>query len=224
MTFDSTIGSSVSNLLDTYSNAFGSTYLSYDGDYYSYPNGYRGRGNLTGAVIQYYNNGQMISEETIDFDEKNKEELEKVRKDLLAAQEEHAKKACLRLTNCFASEDGKIYTYDTGEDMTDKVLAELRGDSKRLVYAGSDVIDALSSIDPVCFEGWELVVVDAEVKESLTDLPKSIDGFTDETVEEYTERIRERGRVKRTIEKQAVRDAEIDKGLQMTQRRWDLGR
>lgn len=223
MTFNSSTSGSISNLLNTY-NAFGSTYLSSDGDYYSYPNGYRGRGNLTGAVIQYYNNGQVISEETIDFDEKNNEELEKVRKDLLAAQEEHAKKACLRLTNCFASEDGKIYTYDTGEDMTDKVLAELRGDNKRLVYAWSDVIDALSSIDPVCFEGWELVVVDAEVKENITDLPKSIDGFTDETVEEYAERIREKGRVKRTIEKQAVRDAEIDKGLQMTQRRWDLGR
>lgn len=55
--------------------------------------------NFTGAVITYYNKGEIVGEEQYEFDEENNKIIEEIRKDLQKTKKEYAKKAVYRLTD-----------------------------------------------------------------------------------------------------------------------------
>lgn len=171
---------------------------------------------FTGAVVTYYNKGEIIGEEQYEFGEENNKILEEIRKDLQKTKKEYAKKAVYRLTDVEVdwssnqlfvnrqSSDGNTETVNVTSD----VLNELKNGVKRTVYLSSFVLDFCSEQDPTIFDGWEVVVTDETADVDLTELPKNLDGYKDETNEEYIQRIRNRTEEIRQNEEAAVRDAE----------------
>jgi hypothetical protein len=171
---------------------------------------------FTGAVITYYNKGEIIGEEQYEFDEENNKIIEEIRKDLQKTKKEYAKKAVYRLTDVEVDlsnrqlfinksfSDGHTETVDVTTD----VLNELKNGVKRTVYLSSYVLDFCSEQDPTIFDGWEVVVTDETADVGLTELPKNLDGYKDETNEEYIQRIKNRTEEIRQNEGAAVRDAE----------------
>lgn len=182
---------------------------------------------FTGAVITYYNKGEIVGEEQYEFDEENNKIIEEIRKDLQKTKKEYAKKAVYRLTDVEVDlsnrqlfinksfSDGHTETVDVTTD----VLNELKNGVKRTVYLSSYVLDFCSEQDPTIFDGWEVVVTDETADVGLTELPKNLDGYKDETNEDYIQRIKNRTEAIRHNEETAVRDAEsneeIDRILRM---------
>ncbi len=172
--------------------------------------------DFTGAVITYYDKGAVIGEEKYEFTEENNKIIEEIRKDLQKTKKEYAKKAVYRLTDVEVDQannqlfinrsfsDGHTETVDVTKD----VLNELKNGVKRTVYLSSFVLDFCSEQDPTIFDGWEVVVTDETADVSLTELPKDLDGYKDETNEDYIQRIKNRTEVIRHNEEVAVRDAE----------------
>jgi hypothetical protein len=171
---------------------------------------------FTGAVITYYNKGEIVGEEQYEFDEENNKIIEEIRKDLQKTQKEYAKKAVYRLTDVEVDSENKrlfINRYHADRpmemvDVTADVLNELKNGVKRTVYLSSFVLDFCSEQDPTIFDGWEVVVTDETADVGLTELPKNLDGYKDETNEEYIQRIKNRTEEIRQNEGAAVRDAE----------------
>ena len=76
-------------------------------------------GNFTGAVITYYNKGQIVSEEQYEFDEENNKKIEEIRKDLQKTKKEYAKKAVNQMLADYEEENNRILNLK-------KKLAELK--------------------------------------------------------------------------------------------------
>ena len=143
-------------------------------------------GNFTGAVITYYNKGQIVTEEQYEFDEENNKKIEEIRKDLQKIKKEYAKKAVYRLTDVDLI-DGRLFVireysdgYAEKVDVTSDVLNELKNGVKRTVYLSSQILDFCSEQDPTIFDGWEVVLTDEKADVSLTEMPKNLDGYKDE--------------------------------------------
>lgn len=176
---------------------------------------------FTGAVITYYNKGEVVGEEQYEFDEENNKIIEEIRKDLQKTKKEYAKKAVYRLTDVEVDlskrqlfinksfSDGHTETVDVTTD----VLNELKNGVKRTVYLSSYVLDFCSEQDPTIFDGWEVVVTDETADVGLTELPKNLDGYKDETNEDYIQRIKNRTEAIRHNEETAVRDAESNEEI-----------
>ena len=181
--------------------------------------------NFTGAVITYYNKGQIVSEEAYEFDEENNKKIEEIRKDLQKKKEEYAKKAVYRLTDVDLI-DGRLFIIRENSDghsetvnVTSDVLNELKNGVKRTVYLSSQVLDFCSEQDPTIFDGWEVVLTDEKADVSLTEMPKSLDGYKDETNEEYIQRIKNKTEKIRRNEKAAVKEAECNEEIEQLLRR-----
>ena len=183
-------------------------------------------GNFTGAVITYYNKGQIVSEEQYEFDEENNKKIEEIRKDLQKTKKEYAKKAVYRLTdvevdvfneNLYILRDSDGNT--SSVNVTSDVLNELKNGVKRTVYLSSQVLDFCSEQDPTIFDGWEVVLTDEKADVSLTEMPKSLDGYKDETNEEYIQRIKNKTEEIRHNEKVAVKEAESNEEMEQILRR-----
>ena len=181
--------------------------------------------NFTGAVITYYNKGQIVSEEQYEFDEENNKKIEEIRKDLQKTKKEYAKKAVYRLTDVDLI-DGCLFVnrecYDGHTetiDVTSDVLNELKNGVKRTVYLSSQVLDFCSEQDPTIFDGWEVVLTDEKADVSLTEMPKNLDGYKDETNEEYLQRIKNKTEEIRHSENAAVIEAESNEEIEQILRR-----
>ena len=181
--------------------------------------------NFTGAVITYYNKGQIVSEEQYEFDEENNKKIEEIRKDLQKTKKEYAKKAVYRLTDVDLI-DGRLFIIRESSDghtetvdVTGDVLNELKNGVKRTVYLSSQVLDFCSEQDPTIFDGWEVVLTDEKADVSLTEMPKSLDGYKDETNEEYIQRIKNKTEEIRHNEKVAVKEAESNEDIDSLLRR-----
>ena len=181
--------------------------------------------NFTGAVITYYNKGEIVSEEKYEFDEENNKKIEEIRKDLQKIKEEYAKKAVYRLTDVDLI-DGRLFIirehYDGHSetvDVTSDVLNELKNGVKRTVYLSSQVLDFCSEQDPTIFDGWEVVLTDEKADVSLIEMPKTLDGYKDETNEEYIQRIKNKTEEIRHNEKVAVKEAESNEEMEQILRR-----
>ena len=182
-------------------------------------------GNFTGAVITYYNKGQIVSEEQYAFDEENNKKIEEIRKDLQKTKKEYAKKAVYRLTDVDLI-DGCLFVnrecsdgHTETIDVTSDVLNELKNGVKRTVYLSSQVIDFCSEQDPTIFDGWEVVLTDEKADVSLTEMPKNLDGYKDEANEEYLQRIKNKTEEIRHNEKVAVKEAESNEEIEQILRR-----
>lgn len=181
--------------------------------------------NFTGAVITYYNKGEIISEEKYEFDEENNKKIEEIRKDLQKIKEEYAKKAVYRLTDVDLI-DGRLFIIRENSDghseivdVTSDVLNELKNGVKRTVYLSSQVLDFCSEQDPTIFDGWEVVLTDEKADVSLTEMPKNLDGYKDETNEEYLQRIKNKTEEIRNNEEAAVKEAESNEKMEQILRR-----
>ena len=181
--------------------------------------------NFTGAVITYYNKGQIVTEEQYEFDEENNKKIEEIRKDLQKIKKEYAKKAVYRLTDVDLT-DGCLFIireksdgHTETVDVTSDVLNELKNGVKRTVYLSSQVLDFCSEQDPTIFDGWEVVLTDEKADVSLTEMPKNLDGYKDETNEEYLQRIKNKTEEIRHNEKKAVKEAESNEELDLLLRR-----
>lgn len=181
--------------------------------------------NFTGAVITYYNKGQIVSEEQYEFDEENNKKIEEIRKDLQKTKKEYAKKAVYRLTDVDLI-DGRLFIirehfdgHTETIDVTSDVLNELKNGVKRTVYLSSQVLDFCSEQDPTIFDGWEVVLTDEKADVSLTEMPKNLDGYKDETNEEYLQRIKNKTEEIRHNENAAVREAESNEEIEQILRR-----
>ena len=181
--------------------------------------------NFTGAVITYYNKGQIVSEEQYEFDEENNKKIEEIRKDLQKTKKEYAKKAVYRLTDVDLI-DGCLFVnrecsdgHTETIDVTSDVLNELKNGVKRTVYLSSQVLDFCSEQDPTIFDGWEVVLTDEKADVSLTEMPKNLDGYKDETNEEYLQRIKNKTEEIRHSENAAVIEAESNKEIEQILRR-----
>lgn len=181
--------------------------------------------NFTGAVITYYNKGEIISEEKYEFDEENNKKIEEIRKDLQKIKEEYAKKAVYRLTDVDLI-DGRLFIIRESSDrlnetvdVTSDVLNELKNGVKRTVYLSSQILDFCSEQDPTIFDGWEVVLTDEKADVSLTEMPKNLDGYKDETNEEYIQRIKNKTEEIRHNEKVAVKEAESNEEMEQILRR-----
>ena len=181
--------------------------------------------NFTGAVITYYNKGQIVSEEVYEFNEENNKKIEEIRKDLQKTMKEYAKKAVYRLTDVYLI-DGRLFIirensdgHSETVDVTSDVLNELKNGVKRTVYLSSQVLDFCSEQDPTIFDGWEVVLTDEKADVSLTEMPKSLDGYKDETNEEYIQRIKNKTEEIRYNEKTAVKEAESNEEIEQLLRR-----
>lgn len=190
---------------------------------------YQGLGHyendFTGAVITYYNKGEIISEEKYEFDEENNKKIEEIRKDLQKIKKEYAKKAVYRLTDVDLI-DGRLFIirensdgHSETVDVTSDVLNELKNGVKRTVYLSSQVLDFCSEQDPTIFDGWEVVLTDEKADVSLTEMPKNLDGYKDETNEEYLQRIKNKTEEIRNNEKKAVKEAESNEEIDLLLRR-----
>lgn len=189
---------------------------------------YQGLGhyeNFTGAVITYYNKGQIVTEEQYEFDEENNKKIEEIRKDLQKIKKEYAKKAVYRLTDVDLI-DGRLFIirensdgHSETVDVTSDVLNELKNGVKRTVYLSSQVLDFCSEQDPTIFDGWEVVLTDEKADVSLTEMPKNLDGYKDETNEEYLQRIKNKTEEIRHNEKKAVKEAESNEEIDLLLRR-----
>ena len=182
-------------------------------------------GNFTGAVITYYNKGQIVSEEQYAFDEENNKKIEEIRKDLQKTKKEYAKKAVYRLTDVDLIDRRLFIIRENSDghsetvDVTSDVLNELKNGVKRTVYLSSQVIDFCSEQDPTIFDGWEVVLTDEKADVSLTEMPKNLDGYKDETNEEYLQRIKNKTEEIRHNEKKAVKEAESNEEIDLLLRR-----
>lgn len=181
--------------------------------------------NFTGAVITYYNKGEIVSEEKYEFDEENNKKIEEIRKDLLKIKEEYAKKAVYRLTDVDLI-DGRLFIirensdgHSETVDVTSDVLNELKNGVKRTVYLSSQILDFCSEQDPTIFDGWEVVLTDEKADVSLTEMPKNLDGYKDETNEEYLQRIKNKTEEIRNNENAAVKEAESNEEMEQILRR-----
>ena len=177
--------------------------------------------NFTGAVITYYNKGEIVSEEKYEFDEENNKKIEEIRKDLQKIKGEYAKKAVYRLTDVDLI-DGRLFIireHSETVDVTSDVLNELKNGVKRTVYLSSQVLDFCSEQDPTIFDGWEVVLTDEKADVSLTEMPKNLDGYKDETNEEYIQRIKNKTEEIRHNEKVAVKEAESNEEMEQILRR-----
>ena len=181
--------------------------------------------NFTGAVITYYNKGQIVSEEQYEFDEENNKKIEEIRKDLQKTKKEYAKKAVYRLTDVDLI-DGRLFIirensdgHSETVDVTSDVLNELKNGVKRTVYLSSQVLDFCSEQDPTIFDGWEVVLTDEKADVSLTEMPKNLDGYKDETNEEYLQRIKNKTEEIRHSENAAVIEAESNEEIEQILRR-----
>ena len=181
--------------------------------------------NFTGAVITYYNKGQIVSEEQYEFDEENNKKIEEIRKDLQKTKKEYAKKAVYRLTDVDLI-DGCLFVnrecsdgHTETIDVTSDVLNELKNGVKRTVYLSSQVLDFCSEQDPTIFDGWEVVLTDEKADVSLTEMPKNLDGYKDETNEEYLQRIKNKTEEIRHNENAAVIEAESNEEIEQILRR-----
>lgn len=180
---------------------------------------------FTGAVITYYNKGKIVGEEQYEFDEENNKKIEEIRKDLQKTKKEYAKKAVYRLTDVDLI-DGHLFIIRENSDghsetvnVTSDVLNELKNGVKRTVYLSSQVLDFCSEQDPTIFDGWEVVLTDEKADVSLTEMPKSLDGYKDETNEEYIQRIKNKTEEIRHNEKAAVKEAESNEEIEQLLRR-----
>lgn len=180
---------------------------------------------FTGAVITYYNKGKIIGEEQYEFDEENNKKIEEIRKDLQKIKKEYAKKAVYRLTDVDLI-DGRLFIirehsdgHSETVDVTSDVLNELKNGVKRTVYLSSQVLDFCSEQDPTIFDGWEVVLTDEKADVSLTEMPKNLDGYKDETNEEYLQRIKNKTEEIRHNEKKAVKEAESNEEIDLLLRR-----
>lgn len=176
--------------------------------------------NFTGAVITYYSKGEIVSEEKYEFDEENNKKIEEIRKDLQKIKEEYAKKAVYRLTDVDLI-DGRLFIIRESSDglnetvdVTSDVLNELKNGVKRTVYLSSQVLDFCSEQDPTIFDGWEVVLTDEKADVSLTEMPKNLDGYKDETNEEYIQRIKNKTEEIRHNERVAVKEAESNEKME----------
>ena len=176
--------------------------------------------NFTGAVITYYSKGEIVSEEKYEFDEENNKKIEEIRKDLQKIKEEYAKKAVYRLTDVDLI-DGRLFIIRESSDglnetvdVTSDVLNELKNGVKRTVYLSSQVLDFCSEQDPTIFDGWEVVLTDEKADVSLTEMPKNLDGYKDETNEEYIQRIKNKTEEIRHNESVAVKEAESNEKME----------
>ena len=181
--------------------------------------------DFTGAVITYYNKGEIVSEEKYEFNEENNKKIEEIRKDLQKTMKEYAKKAVYRLTDVDLI-DGRLFIIRENSDgntetvdVTGDVLNELKNGVKRTVYLSSQVLDFCSEQDPTIFDGWEVVLTDEKADVSLTEMPKNLDGYKDETNEEYIQRIKNKTEEIRHNEKVAVKEAESNEDLEQILRR-----
>ena len=181
--------------------------------------------NFTGAVITYYNKGEIVSEEKYEFDEESNKKIEEIRKDLQKIKEEYAKKAVYRLTDVDLI-DGCLFVnrecsdgHSETVDVTSDVLNELKNGVKRTVYLSSQVLDFCSEQDPTIFDGWEVVLTDEKADVSLTEMPKNLDGYKDETNEEYIQRIKNKTEEIRHNESAAVKEAESNEEMEQILRR-----
>ena len=180
---------------------------------------------FTGAVITYYNKGEIVGEEQYEFDEENNKKIEEIRKDLQKIKKEYAKKAVYRLTDVDLI-DGRLFIirensdgHSETVDVTSDVLNELKNGVKRTVCLSSQVIDFCSEQDPTIFDGWEVVLTDEEADVSLTEMPKNLDGYKDETSEEYIQRIKNKTEEIRHNENAAVIEAESNEEIEQILRR-----
>ena len=180
---------------------------------------------FTGAVITYYNKGEIVSEEQYELDEENNKKIEEIRKDLQKIKKEYAKKAVYRLTDVDLI-DGRLFIirensdgHSKTVDVTSDVLNELKNGVKRTVYLSSQVLDFCSEQDPTIFDGWEVVLTDEKADVSLTEMPKNLDGYKDETNEEYLQRIKNKTEEIRHNEKKAVKEAESNEEIDLLLRR-----
>ena len=176
--------------------------------------------NFTGAVITYYSKGEIVSEEKYEFDEENNKKIEEIRKDLQKIKEEYAKKAVYRLTDVDLI-DGHLFVIRESSDrlnetvdVTSDVLNELKNGVKRTVYLSSQILDFCSEQDPTIFDGWEVVLTDEKADVSLTEMPKNLDGYKDETNEEYIQRIKNKTEEIRHNESVAVKEAESNEKME----------
>lgn len=181
--------------------------------------------NFTGAVITYYDKGAVIGEEEYEFNEENNKKIEEIRKDLQKTMKEYAKKAVYRLTDADLI-DGRLFIirensdgHSETVDVTSDVLNELKNGVKRTVYLSSQVLDFCSEQDPTIFDGWEVVLTDEKADVSLTEMPKNLDGYKDETNEEYIQRIKNKTEEIRHNEKVAVKEAESNEEMEQILRR-----
>ena len=180
---------------------------------------------FTGAVITYYNKGKIVGEEQYEFDEENNKKIEEIRKDLQKIKKEYAKKAVYRLTDVDLI-DGRLFIirensdgHSETVDVTSDVLNELKNGIKRTVYLSSQVLDFCSEQDPTIFDGWEVVLTDEKADVSLTEMPKNLDGYKDETNEEYLQRIKNKTEEIRHNENAAVIEAESNEEIEQILRR-----
>ena len=181
--------------------------------------------NFTGAVITYYNKGAIIDEEEYEFNEENNKKIDEIRKDLQNTMKEYAKKAVYRLTDVDLI-DGRLFVIRENSDghaetvdVTGDVLNELKNGVKRTVYLSSQILDFCSEQDPTIFDGWEVVLTDEKADVSLTEMPKNLDGYKDETNEEYIQRIKNKTEEIRHNEKIAVKEAESNEEMEQILRR-----
>ena len=177
--------------------------------------------DFTGAVITYYNKGQIVTEEQYEFNEENNKKIEEIRKDLQKIKKEYAKKAVYRLIDVDLI-DGCLFIirensdgHSETVDVTSDVLNELKNGVKRTVYLSSQVLDFCSEQDPTIFDGWEVVLTDEKADVSLTEMPKNLDGYKDETNEEYLQRIKNKTEEIRHNEKKAVKEAESNEEIDL---------
>ena len=181
--------------------------------------------NFTGAVITYYNKGAIIDEEEYEFNEENNKKIEEIRKDLQKTMKEYAKKAVYRLTDVYLT-DGRLFVVRENSDghtetvdVTSDVLNELKNGVKRTVYLSSQILDFCSEQDPTIFDGWEVVLTDETADVSLTEMPKNLDGYKDETNEEYVQRIKNKTKEIRLNEMAAVKEVESNEEIEQLLRR-----
>ena len=82
------------------------------------------------------------------------------------------------------------------------------------MYLSSQVLDFCSEQDPTIFDGWEVVLTDEKADVSLTEMPKNLDGYKDETNEEYIQRIKNKTEEIRHNESVAVKEAESNEKME----------
>ena len=87
------------------------------------------------------------------------------------------------------------------------------------MYLSSQVLDFCSEQDPTIFDGWDVVLTDEKADVSLTEMPKNLDGYKDETNEEYLQRIKNKTEEIRHNEKKAVKEAESNEEIDLLLRR-----
>lgn len=170
--------------------------------------------DFTGVVIQHYDKGKLIKEDVYDYNEKNKEEMQKIEDDIKKKQKEFAESAVYRLTDVYADDKGLIKSGPYGNLVycTEEVLNELTHGVKRTVYLSTEVAEFCSGTDAKIFDGWTVVLIDDANDVDMTDLPKNLD-FKDETPEEVVQNIRDKTSELRRAQKRAIEDAEKDDSL-----------